>query len=512
MPNKRACLSALLVLFCPAATGAAASNWGPEERLTTNATVAETGLNHGALAADSQGRITAAWAEQDGPDQNFQIYTRTTQTDGTWGPAQLAVAYSPAYAGAGLGAKFPALAVLPGDTLSMVWHDYRVDGIQNAELFTKVRTPGLAWGDSTTEVRLTTSLHPETNGDNSYMPNVALGPDGDLHVAWYDYRFDPDRAEILFKSRVNGIWNTTAGDAPDTNRSQSPGESHFPALAAGPGGTLHLAWRDNTGGTFQIVYRSRSPQGAWSPADTLSPPGIAASGAALAAAADGRAVAVWSDARYGAQTVFLRERENDAWGPTRQVSPSASGAEEAAVQIDALLRVHVVWQDGRISAFNRELFYQSRLFGEAWDATGGSDTQLSNAAGASTRPTLLVGPANRLTVLWQDARHGPTEIYARRQAAATGVPDTPRTGILTAGANPFHGAVTWNLPAGYPRSARAVIYNAQGRRVRVLPHFGLTPRWDGTTQTGTPAAPGLYLVEVRAPDHAPVRGKVVKLP
>jgi hypothetical protein len=226
---KRACAAAALMVALVVST--AALTWDPEERLTTAGTVSETGLNHGALAIDSWGRVTAAWAEQDGPNNNFRIYTRTRDVGGVWGPLELAVDYLPSYVGTGLGAKFPALAHLSGDTLLMVWHDYRVGGILNLELFAKVRAPGAAWGDSASETRLTTSRHPETNGDNSYMPNVAVDAEGAAHVAWYDYRFDGGAGEILFKSRAGGAWDMTPGDAPDHNVSANTGDSQFPALA-----------------------------------------------------------------------------------------------------------------------------------------------------------------------------------------------------------------------------------------------------------------------------------------
>jgi hypothetical protein len=120
----------------PAMVAAGVSvSWGPEERLTRNTTVSETGLNHGALTLTSEGRLIAAWAEQDGPDHNFRIHSREREEGGSWGPTAVAVDFSPEYAGIGLGAKFPAMVILPGDTLLLVWHDYRVDGINNLELF-----------------------------------------------------------------------------------------------------------------------------------------------------------------------------------------------------------------------------------------------------------------------------------------------------------------------------------------------------------------------------------------
>ncbi len=471
-----------------------ALEWGPEERITTAGTVSETGLNHGALAVDSWGRLTAAWAEQDGPNNNFRIYTRTREVTGAWGSLELAVDYLPSYVGTGLGAKFPALAYLAGDTLLMVWHDYRAAGIQNLELFTKVRPPGAAWGDSTSELRLTTSQHPETNGDNSYVPTVAVDTDGVAHVAWYDYRFDNDAGEILFKSREDGMWNVAPGDAPDLNVTANPGDSQFAALVAGPDGSLHLAWRDNTDGSYRILYRERSAAGAWGAQVALSPPGVSADGATLAVASDGTVVAAWADARGGDKAVYLRERPaGGAWGPPRRVSPGGVGAEEPALAIDAEGRRHLTWQDARVSVFNREIFYQAIAAGSAWDSTGASDTRLSDGSGKSSRPSMLTDRAGRVFVLWQDARHGNAEIYFRaEQGSTTATQDLHPPPAARAWPNPFAASVT--VSALTPSVSRVRVVDALGRERSTLAAREGRVTWDGRDASGRSVPAGVYFV------------------
>ena len=340
------------------------SMWGPEQRLTNNLTIAETGLNNGALAVSSMGAVTAAWAERDGPNNNFRIYTKT-RTGSLWQSQVLAVDFHDTYAGEVLGAKFPALVHVPGDSLVMVWHDYRVAGILNCELFTKTLPPGAAWGDSSSETRLTTSMHPETNGDNSLVPSLTLTPDGTAHVAWYDYRFDADYSEILFKSRTGGAWNLMPGDGPDTNVSNNSGESHFPSLVSGVDGVLHLAWRDNVLGSYQILYASRTPAGTWSPPVPLSPPGVPASGVCLAVSGDNTLGAVWSDSRSGGAAVYYRELPAGlSWSPPQRISPTNVGASTPVITIDSSGARHVVWDDARVSVFDRNIFLPNHLRGK----------------------------------------------------------------------------------------------------------------------------------------------------
>jgi hypothetical protein len=455
--------------------------------------MSETGLNHGALAIDSTGGLVAAWAEQDGPRGNFQIWSRFRDAGGTWADPELAVAFDSSYAGSVLGAKFPSLAFIEGDSLLMVWHDYRVAGIQNLELFTKVRGPGMAWGDSATEVRLTTSQHPETNGDNSYLPNLVVTPDGTAHVAWYDFRYDGENAEILMKSRTGGAWDTTPGDGPDQTVSLNAGDSQFPAFAAGPDGSLHLAWRDNTDGAFRIHTRTRNPAGIWGATTMLSPAGVAADGVTLAVAADGTLVAAWADARNGEKAIYVRERTPaGVWGAPHRASPPMAGAEEAAVAVDAQNRRCLAWQDGRDGSFYRKIFFQRIEAGAVWDSTGASDVQVSNGDGKSVRPTLVTG-ANRVFVLWQDTRDGPIEIYFRTaQDSQVGIRDPGPRVTVQLWPNPFRSGITLEQA---PTTLDAVrVLDIQGRtRGGFALHEG-RGRWDGRDETGRAVPPGIYFL------------------
>jgi hypothetical protein len=488
-----------ILLTTMASKTSASLNWGPEERLTTNTTVSETGLNHGALAVDSQLQLTAAWAEQDGPNNNFRIYTRGRHQNGTWDPQVLAVDFDTSYAGVSLGAKFPALVTLFGDTLLMVWHDYRIAGINNLELFTKVRPPGMPWGGRSTEVRLTTSNHPESGGDNSYLPNLAIDRSGTAHVAWYDYRFDGSNAEILFKSRSGGAWDVTPGDVADQNASANVGDSNYPALETSPDGTLNLLWRDNTDGAFRIYYRRKPPGQSWAPPVILSPPGVAADGAALAVASDGTVIAVWADARTGNKAIYVAQRTPaGTWGSSRRASPAA-GAEEPDIAVDPSNRRYLVWQDARISAFNREIFFQSIPPGASWDSTGSSDTQLSAGSGKSSRPTLLVDAAYQVHVLWQDARNGATEIYYRSaNNPAVAVWDSPSPRPFRAWPNPF-GRVL-HLQDLSVSARRVEVLDIRGAWVVSIPVAGGQATWDGRQNDGSLVPPGIYFLRIDTPE------------
>jgi hypothetical protein len=71
--------------------------------------------------------------------------------------------------------------------------------------------------------------------------------------------------------------------------------------------------------------------------------------------------------------------------------------------------------------------------------------------------------------------------------------------------NPFNAstAIAFTVPPGTPRFTRLEIFNLSGQKV-ATPFSGNAPsgrhqiRWDGRSQSGAPAASGLYLYRLHA--------------
>ncbi len=270
-PWAAAAALALLAAAPGAGHAAVLTTWAGEERLTATTTDSETGLNHSALAVDGAGNVHVVWCEQNGPRGNYQVYTRR-RVAGAWQPAVLVVPFRPEGVGSLLGARFPSLVCDRHDTLHVAWHDYRVAGINNCEIFTKKCGATATWDTSAAaEIRLTTTDHAVTNGDNGYVPTLVADHYGTIHCAWYDFRLDGSHGDIYYKARVNGGWDVTPGDAADADISLTAGDSQFPALALDDTDALHCAWQDDTSGLNRILYTRRDPVTTlWAPPTPLS--------------------------------------------------------------------------------------------------------------------------------------------------------------------------------------------------------------------------------------------------
>lgn len=213
----------------------------------------------------------------------------------------------------------------------------------------------------------TPSLAPYPTQDaDRMMPDVAVGPDGTLYLAWADFSSQTDYDIYLAQSDDHGATFAVpvlVTDVPDKTQVE-------PALAVGGDGTVYLAWADNRRTT------SEDSGVRWDVYVTASDDGGAtfSSGVALnqdentfaihpdiAATTDG-AVVVWFDFAHR----ILLSQSHDAgltWAaPVRLDADDGAFASmpRVAVQGDTIF---VVWNDGAESAAGQDpnLVYGSGL-------------------------------------------------------------------------------------------------------------------------------------------------------
>lgn len=197
-------------------------------------TTCENGFNHTYMYVDGSGNVHVAYHRR--VSGVWQVFYRMRDPSG-WLPEERVVFTDTA------DAKYPSVVVVR-DSVFLVWHDYRVGGISNVEIFFNAKpVSGDTWAN---EERLTYTSSGGP-GDNGYVPTLKVAPDGSLRAVWYDYRDDPSsyNAEIYTKVR------DTAGWGPDVRVSDSPGNAWYPAFTFGPDSVLYV-WADNRDGGYGI--------------------------------------------------------------------------------------------------------------------------------------------------------------------------------------------------------------------------------------------------------------------
>lgn len=146
-------------------------------------------------------------------------------------------------------AKWPSIVQDAQDSLHIAWHDYRVDGIRNVEIYYTACTPSFS---CLPEERITFT-HSGSLGDNSYVPVLFRDWGDTLRMVWYDYRDDPQgaRARIYYTARPpDHPWDTTS----QIPLSDVSGNAWFPFIFRGRD-TLFVVWADNAYGPYQIRLR-----------------------------------------------------------------------------------------------------------------------------------------------------------------------------------------------------------------------------------------------------------------
>lgn len=139
-----------------------------------------------------------------------------------------------------------------------------------------------------------------------------------------------------------------------------PGRDGFePQVVIAPNGTVIAVWTRSDGTNFRIQSSSRTPNGNWDPAQTVSDPGVSASGPAIAVDPSGNAVAVWTQSDTGVGRITSAYRPaGGSFGAPAFVSATGFDASGAVVSMDSSGNALIAWQrtDGtklRIQAVTR---------------------------------------------------------------------------------------------------------------------------------------------------------------
>jgi hypothetical protein len=442
------CLALVFLMILCSEALASGVEFGPEERVTSDSRAYEMTRNSNhALAVDALGRVHLAYWEGtslesvDTSHPSAVWYSRRG-ANGRWAAPEL-VDNSVTSAGIRVGARHPSLLLGSGGTVHVFWHDYRHCSasrkwIDNVELYRNTRPPGGPFG---ADVRITRTAA-DHDGDNSYSPQAVLAPDGRIVLAWYDYHFDGEIADIFvmrFDERATSFGESLAPyrvtDAAQRGDTPSFGQ---PDVAVDPSGRIHVVWTvGNSPGAG--VYYARYEDHTTSPAFTRSEftlqraasrstlkrelqtsAVLSATGAGyydpphIAVAPGGAVYALWTEPGNDGKDLVLARLDTAAPGhdpPLRVTSlPADQSHGDFKVGRDGV--VHLVWEDTREGP--AEIFYGR--FDPA-QGTLAEETRVSHSSNSGCQyPAVALDATGAVHIAWTDYRHGVGQIYYRTTA------------------------------------------------------------------------------------------------
>lgn len=467
------------------------SGWQPETRITENEAVSSAPPNNCKyLAIDLENNVHIVWL--DDRDRNFEIYHRAKVGE-IWLPEER-LTFS-----AGTSAR-PNLALDASGLLHLVWND---DTEGNMEIYHRYLIGG-AWSR---ETRVT-----YTSGE-SFASSITAVADT-LHLV-YTETLD-SLTQIAYRAFRNFAWSNAV-----YLTNEKSGKRLVPSIDSGPDGSLHVAWwdsrADSQSSNGKIFYRCMSA-GCWLEEELVSDPTRNAMRPSIAVDDSGYVHVAWIDASGSYEQIHYRRRTRSGWEP--EIALTSGSSTHYHPSIDAFGNVAVLaYWDNSISEFNSEVFSMRRKNG-IWNAP----ERVSHGNGSSDLCCLLSQRNGNLHIAWVDMRDGNREIYYREYIdPASGIedgkerpPDSNPRFSVSVSPNPSQLGTRLAISLAAQSETSVYIYSADGRRVRKLVSEHLSGgthffEWDGSSDYGKRVAPGLYLVSVRA-DKMRETKKILLLP
>ena len=376
-PSARRAVSAALVLLALGAPAAMAQGFGPAEDLSVTGQDAQ----YPQLAVGADGATTVTWYRNNGSNYIVQAATRPggSSTFGT--PIDLSVAGRSAYD--------PQIAVGPDGATTVTW--FRSNGTNDI-----VQAATRPAGSST----FGTPVDLSVVGRDARYPQIAVGPDGATTVTWRRSNGTND----IIQAATRPAGSSTFGTPVDLS---ATGQNAFvPQVAVGPDGATTVTWRRNNG-TNSIIQAATRPAGSstFGTSVDLSVTGQSAFVPQVAVGSDGATTITWnrSDGSKYIIQAATRPAGSSTFGTPVDLSATGRDAYDSDVAIGPDGATTVTWSRSDGSAY----IIQARTR-PAGSTDFGTVADLSATGQSSYEPQVAVGPDGTPTVTWY--RIGPSYI------------------------------------------------------------------------------------------------------
>ena len=260
------------------------------------------------------------------------------------------------------------------------------------------------------------------SGSTQDRPSVALGPNGEIVVAWQDDRltyFDFDiYASISFNAGGTFTTPTKVSDGPAGILQLAP------ALAVNNRGHVAVAWQDyRTGnGAIRLSTATVGTFGFGPSVRVDDDPGPwTAAAPSVAETATGTIYVAYHDNRSGSADVYLARSLDggSSFGASVRVDDTgAAGSAQGLISIavDGLGRIYATWEDsraGEVETDGRPIFDIYFALSTDAGASFSRNVRVDDGPRKSSQeaPRIAVGAAGTVYVVWDDARNTDWDPY-----------------------------------------------------------------------------------------------------
>lgn len=316
----------------------------------------------------------------------------------------------------------PAIALLPGGNPCIAWND-NSNSVGRGEIFVRCWN-GSHWAQVGDNSAVNEGI--SNNIGESGAPALAIAPDGTLYIAWHDTTTGD--SEIYIRKWTGSEWAEPGpNSATGGGISNNTGDSVWPSIVLDTSGLPYVAWNDVSSGNNEIYIRRWNGE-AWVDVGTGSAEGGGISNnkgdsaqPSLGIASGGTLYVAWTDQSNGDAEIYVRRWNGNNWQELGDSSATAGGiSDNKGTSRAAKLAIApngdpiVTWADNTNGNFE---IYVRHWNGSSWVEMGvdsAANGGISNTNSNSQAPRIAIAPDNTPYISWYERSGGDTEIYVRR--------------------------------------------------------------------------------------------------
>ena len=349
------------------------------------------------LAIGPDETLHVAWEDDmnyDGSGEDRDIYYKKKQQGGDWTAAELVSIESTKQS------YHTSLAVESNGAIHVAWGDYTdyQGSGDDEDIFYKMKPPGGSW----TSAEL---VSPGSDID-SVIPNLAIGPDGTVHVVWED--FYPD-VFYSFKPK-NGSWSS-----PEVVSIDNDNMIIDSAFTVDKDGNVHVVWSEDMTNDpydegFDICYKIKTSDGIWAETEIIVDETTLSRCSSLATDSSGTVHLAWQE--YTSippifEGIYYKTKASGgSWTIAQKIFKRTH--QQGHVHSHNLIvsqdgTAHLAWYEDSYDLFGSgddpDVFYKMKPSGGIWSAT---EVVSSESIGDSRWPCLAIDTIGTLHVAWDD--------------------------------------------------------------------------------------------------------------
>ena len=237
------------------------------------------------------------------------------------------------------------------------------------------------------------------NAGGSTSPDMAIGPDGKIHVVWEDYTRlgSLDWKDILYTCYDGFEWSE-----PEQVSAMDTTFSYDPSVEVDSLGRPHVVWNHRAIFPDADAYYSYKTDTGWTEPLNLATHGSTQYAPDICIDSRGFIHVVWSDYWPGNGDIYHKYYDGCVWSDYTNISSDPIDSGEPHIVVDSEDNLHVVWRQLSSSSMNNEIFY-SKSDGIYWS----EKINISQSTyQSSTQPGIALDSNDNPHVVWKQSIGG----------------------------------------------------------------------------------------------------------